>query len=169
MKRILSIIGIGVAVLAWIAVPAHSRVGADPASKQSFFVGDSAGSFRNVDVGDTGLSPGDTIYERSPVFDVSSGNQVGVSVTRVTVVQVRLEGDDTVSILDSTLVIPGGRMTYTGAFHTGIWQGVGGLGWRGLFSITGGSGGNVGAAGVVSSEAGQFQGMDGSFLTVALS
>ena len=169
MKRILSIIGIGVAVLATLAVPAHSRVGADQATKQSFFVGDSAGSFRNVDVGDTGLSPGDTIYERSPVFDVSSGHQVGIAVTRVAVVQVRLEGDDAVSILDSTLDIPGGRITYTGAFHTGIWQGSGGLGWRGRFSVTGGSGGNVGAAGVVASEAGQFQGMDGSFLTVALS
>ncbi len=150
-------------------VTASSGAAAPPRAGFTVFSADSTGFFRSIDEATPGLSTEDLIFEKSPVLDTDTGDRIGVSTTRIQVVKVELEGDDTLSIMDSTVAVDGGRITFSGSFRTGIWQGSGGLGWRGTFAITGGTGAHQGASGTVVAEAGQLDGVFGTFLHFTVS
>jgi type IV secretory pathway protease TraF len=173
MRKRTRIVGAVVGVCTFvgaIALTGTSSGAAAPARAGStVFIADSTGFFRSIDEAAPGLSTEDLIFEKSPVLDVATGDRIGVSTTRIQVVKVELEGDDTLSIMDSTVVVDGGRITFSGSFRTGIWQGSDGLGWRGMFPITGGTGAHQGASGTVVAEAGQLDGVFGTFLHIAFS
>jgi len=165
-----AVVGVCVLVAVSVVMDTASSVAATPARAGfTVFSADSIGFFRSIDEATPGLSTEDLIFEKSPVLDVDTGDRIGVSTTRIQVVRVELEGDDTLSIMDSTVAVGGGRITLSGSFRTGVWQGSGGLGWRGTFAITGGTGAHQGTSGTVVAEAGQLDGVFGTFLHVTFS
>ena len=164
MRRIATTLVLASLVLGALIEAALTPAQGQGVTEFTVFSADSAGFFQAVDEAATGLSSEDYIFEKSPVFDVDSGDRIGTSTTRVQVVKVELEGDDTLSILDSTVSLPGGRLVLSGSFRSGIWQGAGGVGWRGRFAIVGGTGSRAAASGTVDTGAGTFHGMNGTFL-----
>lgn len=156
------------ATIAVTPLAAEGQRTAATSTARTVFVADSEGFFRAIDEAAPGLGSEDLIFEHSPVRDLGSGGRIGAAVTRIQVVKAELEGDGALAILDQTLILSDGRIEISGAFHTGIWQGGGGLGWRGAFSIVGGTGAFAGARGYATAHAGQVGGAFGTVLTLHL-
>lgn len=113
-----------------------------------------------VDLGDGGFSAGDIILENGGLTD-PTGESVGQVVTRIQVVE-PLDGDDFLFILDCTVRLDGGNLTFYGAGEFGdIAEGVD-------FALTGGTGRYAGTRGTVSVVGAEVDGEEGVTITFHL-
>lgn len=68
---------------------------------------------RFVDVGGTGLSPGDLVMEDQPATDLMNGSTSGRAISRIQIVRMFKSGDG-IAILDSTLELDNGTVSIHG-------------------------------------------------------
>lgn len=107
-----------------------------------------------LDLGEGGFSAGDTILENAVLTDPDTGESVGTVVTRIQVVEV-LDGGDFLFILDCTVQLSGGNLTFYGAGVFGdVAEGVD-------FALTGGTGRYAGTRGTVTVTAAEANGEEG--------
>lgn len=140
-----------IAGLVAIAASAAAGVPAKPAAVSVFIPGDPP----------AGIPPeGTQILTVDPVFDPGSGDPIGTAVTRVVIAEVT--DDDAVFILDCTVRLDDGTLTFYGAeSFSSFADGV-------IYTVMGGTGRYHGTRGVVNITAAQVEGQNGSLLTFDL-
>lgn len=114
-----------------------------------------------LDLGDGGFSAGDAILENAGLVDPDTGESVGRAVTRIQVVEL-LDGGDFLFILDCTVELKGGNLTFYGAGEFGdVAEGID-------FALTGGTGRYAGTRGTVTVAGAEVDGEEGVKITFHL-
>lgn len=114
-----------------------------------------------LDLGEGGFSAGDIILENARVVDPDTGESVGRVLTRIQVVE-PLDGGDFLFILDCTVQLSGGNLTFYGAGAFGdVAEGID-------FALTGGTGRYSGTRGTVTVAGAEVNGEEGVTITFRL-
>jgi hypothetical protein len=111
-----------------------------------------------VNVGKRGLSAGDWSVASSPVFNPATGDRVGRTYLRFTIVK-PIGRRDARSLVDGVVQLGRGKVSFYGTFKfSGFPQGV-------TTPITGGTGSFAGAGGTLTARSGRCDGAAGTRLT----
>jgi hypothetical protein len=117
---------------------------------------------KNITEGKQGVSAGDWTVGTAAVFNPQSGEKVGKSVTKFTVVK-PIGERDALNIVDGTVILGGGKLTLYGAFKFSSFRdGV-------TVAITGGCGRYLNAGGSLTAQPGRCEGAPGTRLTFNVS
>jgi hypothetical protein len=113
---------------------------------------------KNINVGKRGLSAGDWTVATGAVFNPQSGQRVGRSVLKFTVVKL-IGQRNALNLVDGSITLGGGKLAFYGSFKfSGFRDGV-------TVPITGGSGRYLNAGGSLTAQTGRCDGAPGTRLT----
>jgi hypothetical protein len=162
--RTLAVAGALLAALGAVAVvaltlPRTQAVAQGTPEHLQFKVFDREGPYtKMIDLAPKGFGPGDSILEHHPLRDPDTGRQAGRAVTHVRIVRT-LGKENFLGIVDCTIELPKGDLVFYGAFRASeLARGV-------ALPVTGGTGGYLGARGIVTARSAKLGGRPGTELS----